>query len=218
MTIEPVWSAYCKAIGEQAPHAFANLGPGASVEALAKLEGAVGHALPPELRQLLALNDGQIANDGCCVLPGLTLLSCRSIEHEWSVWAQLRASQTADELESLDDACRSLDDGVLDVYTHPGWIPLLKDGWRADYLGLDLAPTLQGRAGQIINFGRDEEQHFVAFPDLTACVSFWLAELLAGRCRELPATAKNPLPWLEHEAGNSLEVLRARREPATAPP
>jgi cell wall assembly regulator SMI1 len=201
-------------MSDRAPSAFANLAPGASAEALLKLEAAIGQALPPQLRELLALNDGQVSNDSCCVLPGLTLLSCRSIEHEWSVWAKLRASQTADELESLDDACRSLDAGVLDIYTHPSWIPLLKDGWRSDYLGLDLAPTHEGHAGQVINFGRDEEQHFVAFPDLAECLAFWLTELEAGRCRELPANASNPVPWFEHEDGNSLEVLRARRAAA----
>jgi cell wall assembly regulator SMI1 len=97
----------------------------------------------------------------------------------------------------------------MDVYTHASWIPMFKDGWRADYLGLDLEPLAAGTVGQVINFGRDEDAHFAAFSDLSAFLGFWLDEARAGRCRLLPAEKGAP-EWLEHVDGNSIDVLRAR--------
>jgi cell wall assembly regulator SMI1 len=207
--IQRVWREYRSELASKAPLAFANLAGPAAPQAIAAVEATLGQALPGELRDLLILNDGQVKPMECCALPGLIFLSCSQIAKEWTMWAKLRDSEGPDNLESLNDSCRALEPGVLDVYTHPGWIPLLKDGERADYLGLDLAPTVQGSSGQVINFGRDEERHFIPFKTLTECLAYWLEEVRAGRCRELPATPTQPA-WFQHAGGNSLEVLRER--------
>lgn len=207
--VESVWEAYRQELAVKAPAALANLAGPATPEAVNELETTLGQALPAELRELLLLNDGQLRAGDCCALPALIFLSCSEIAKEWRMWAELRASEGPENLESLDDHCRALQPGVLDVYTHPGWLPLFKDGSRSDYLGLDLAPTAQGTVGQVINFGRDEERHFIPFPTLSECLKFWLDELRAGRCRELPANPTQPA-WFEHSGGNSLEVLRER--------
>lgn len=207
--VESVWREYLQELAFKAPAALANLAGPAAPEAIAALEALVGQPLPAELRELLLLNNGQVKALECCALPGLVFLSCAQITKEWTMWAKLRASEGPDNLESLDDHCRALMPGVLDVYTHPRWIPLFKDGDRSDYLGLDLAPTEQGTSGQVINFGRDEERHFIPFKTLTECVAYWLDEVRSGRCKEVPATATQPA-WFQHGGGNSLEVLRER--------
>ena len=210
--IADVWQAYRAWLEEHATGAFKNLAPPATPATLESLGAELGLALPHEALELLALNDGQISSEGCCALPGLEYLSSERILREWRMWRDLREQETEDDLASLDDHCRSVDGRVLDVYSHAGWIPLFKDGWRSDYMGLDLAPLGLGFVGQVINFGRDENAHFAAFSSLSAFLEFWLEEARAGRCRVLPAE-NGSSEWLEHTGGNSIEVLRAHRDP-----
>lgn len=212
MTIDEAWTQYREWLRQNATAAFENLGDPALPEQVAEVERVIGQALPASVRHLLLLNDGQRTAQACCVLPGLLFLSCQRIVKEWEMWASLRESEGPRNLESLDDACNSLDSGVLDVYTHPGWVPLFQDDDRSDYLGIDLAPTTDGISGQIINFGRDENDHFVAFPQIDELVAFWLDEARAGRVTVMPAgTKRRGYDWLAHSGGNSIGVLLDRR-------
>jgi cell wall assembly regulator SMI1 len=199
-----VWGEYTTWLAEHAPEAFANLAPPASESALDDLEKQLGQALPKPVRELLARNDGERKVDGPSALPGLRFLSCQRVVKEWKMWASLRASEAA-HLDEHDAAAANLDPGVRPVYTHPAWIPLFQDGDRSDYFGLDLAPARGGKKGQLINFGRDEDQHFIAAPDLDAFLAFWLAEVRAGRCA---AHDQEPRDSFVHQQGNSIDVLR----------
>jgi cell wall assembly regulator SMI1 len=52
-------------------------------------------------------------------------------------------------------------------YFHCKWLPIFSD-WGGNYLGLDLDPDTEGIKGQVINFGRDEEDMFVFASNLEA--------------------------------------------------
>jgi cell wall assembly regulator SMI1 len=45
-------------------------------------------------------------------------------------------------------------------YFNPNWIPIIFDN-LGNYIGLDLDPDVNGKFGQVIVFGRDEEEMFV---------------------------------------------------------
>ncbi len=45
-------------------------------------------------------------------------------------------------------------------YFNPNWIPIIFDN-LGNYIGIDLDPDVNGKVGQVINFGRDEEDMFV---------------------------------------------------------
>lgn len=201
-----VWAEYTSWLAEHAPRASANLAPPASEQALDELEKEIQQALPKQARALLARNDGERTADGPSVLPGLRFLSCKRIAKEWKMWADLRESEAA-HLDEHDAAAKNLDPGVRPVYTHPAWLPLFQDGDRSDYFGVDLAPARGGKKGQVINFGRDEDQHFIAATDLEAFLAFWLAEARAGRCGG-HADDDEPGDSFVHQKGNSIDVLR----------
>lgn len=175
--IEEAWAEYEAFLEAHAPTAFANLAPGASDAALATLEQELQQPLPRDLCTLLRLRDGQVKLGRACAFPGLRFLSCKRIAEEWLSWARFRDNETEDGLGMLDSHASALDPGVQDVYTHPGWIPLLKLGDRSDYIGVDTVPAEGGILGQVINFGRDEDQHFVASPSLAELIDFSLEEL-----------------------------------------
>jgi cell wall assembly regulator SMI1 len=208
MSIAATWKSYTQWLAEHAPDAFENLAPPATDAQLAGLEKAIGQVLPDDIKTFLQLNNGENDWAKCPALPGLVFLSTEKIAHQWHSWETFRQGETAEGLAALDNHAAALDPGVRDVYTHPGWLPLLKDGARADFLGLDLAPSEGGVVGQIINFGRDEDKHFVAFPSLLGLLEFWLAEVQMGSCSVSPPDLPDyPYAWFAHEK-NSIDVLR----------
>jgi len=50
-------------------------------------------------------------------------------------------------------------------YFHYKWLPIFSD-YGGNYIGIDLDPDLKGTKGQVINFGRDEQDMFVLAENL----------------------------------------------------
>ncbi len=59
---------------------------------------------------------------------------------------------------------------------HAKWVPVFSD-YGGNYIGIDLDPDVQGVKGQIINFGRDEEDMFVFADGLEGFFDFILNEI-----------------------------------------
>lgn len=176
-----------------APAAYENLAPGATAEELDDLEAVVGRSLPAQVRAVLAVNNGQRRarlvtggwedEDAVECLPSLTFLSTTQIADCWRMWEELRNEETPEMLQELQDMGSTFPSAtgrVRPLYTSPGWIPLWADPGRSDYLGIDLDPDVDGTEGQIINFGRDEERHFLCAPNLAGLLEILLSEVRSG--------------------------------------
>lgn len=61
-------------------------------------------------------------------------------------------------------------------YFHYKWLPLFSD-YGGNYIGIDYDPDINGKKGQIINFGRDEEQMVVLADSLEDFFDFILSEV-----------------------------------------
>lgn len=61
-------------------------------------------------------------------------------------------------------------------YFHYKWIPIFSD-FGGNYIGMDLDPDTNGKKGQIINFGRDEENMFVLAENLSDFFDFIIQEI-----------------------------------------
>jgi cell wall assembly regulator SMI1 len=174
------------------PELYQNLVGPAPSERIADLEQALGQKLPEALTALLACNDGQ-REEQPGVLFGLRFLSCRGIEAAWREWAEVRASLA----EDASDLCgRSLTPGVHPDYSRAGWIPVFADCGRPDYFGVDLDPAEDGHVGQVINFGRNEDDKYVAARNLEG----FLASLLAW-CKQ-HTKGKDAPGWVAEVEGN----------------
>jgi cell wall assembly regulator SMI1 len=46
-----------------------------------------------------------------------------------------------------------------------GWLPIMADS-SGNFIGVDYYPTENGTVGQVINFGRDEQEQYVFAPSL----------------------------------------------------
>ncbi|UGT42866.1 SMI1/KNR4 family protein [Nocardia yamanashiensis] len=170
------------------PLAFENLAPPATSTEIADLEHALGQHLPDDVKAVLQLHNGQRATDiatggdgAVPCIPTLSFLSTHLILECWSAWVDIREDPNIEQLQSMGEVMPGAEGRVKPLYSSPGWIPLWSDPARSDYIGLDLDPDTGGIPGQIINFGRDEERHFVCADSFTDLLGFLLEEVRSGR-------------------------------------
>jgi cell wall assembly regulator SMI1 len=178
-------------LGEHLPILKLSLRPGISRTDLKKFEKMIGRSLPDDVRESWMIHDGQrpihylpdaveysVEDDdallskgvlfGSEVLPLLDendcLASSPSLGH-WKFWSEM-----------VEAAERGEDDGMLDEFSREStsspqgaiqrlhacrdWIPLVEMN-DSNLIGIDLDPGPSGVAGQVINFGRDQERKYV---------------------------------------------------------
>lgn len=118
---------------------------------IAKAEKTMNLSLNEELREWFQIiGDTKFGLDE--FFAGLELYDLDEMQKEWKIWRDF------DNDEELNDAKYYSSDpegAVKCRYTNPLWIPLAHD-YGSNYIGVDLDPDVNGTAGQVIDFGRDE--------------------------------------------------------------
>ncbi|WP_055667159.1 SMI1/KNR4 family protein [Desnuesiella massiliensis] len=125
--------------------------PGTTVEIVNKIEEQMNIKFPEDLKQLYMIINGDNKHAFGFVL-GLNMLSVEEMYTTWKLWRKF------DEDKELNDQqyYSSLPQKAIKCrYTNPLWIPIAHD-CSSNYFGIDLDPDINGTIGQIINFGRDE--------------------------------------------------------------
>src|SRR6185436_6392298 len=196
----------------------ANLAGPASAQEIAEVERVTGYALPEGVKDVWRLNNGQketmiatTTNDAVVCIPTLSFLSTGLTVSIWRVWDQLRRTDAG--IEELQSGGSSPEEGVVQpLYTHAGWIPLWSDPTGADFIGVDLAPGEKGQVGQIINFGRDEEEHRCYAPRFEDLLQILLYEVESGAWPASERTGSNGAkqPWLGDPQEHFFNTLYAR--------
>jgi cell wall assembly regulator SMI1 len=132
-----------------------SLNPGASPEEIDAVEHVIGQALPPDVRQSLAIHNGGPKD----FVLHYQLLPIRWVIDEWACWKQGEALNEAMrwQMESVPANAIALD------YFNPGWVPLAQNA-DVSYLAIDLSPGPAGVVGQVINFGRNDKYKRVFAP------------------------------------------------------
>ncbi|WP_069163035.1 SMI1/KNR4 family protein [Nocardia altamirensis] len=182
-----IFDDYISWLRVNVPLAYDNLAPPATASELAALEEAVGYELPSTVKAVLGVHNGQKVSltpsggeHGVPCIPTLNLLSTGAIQERWEIWAETRRGPDIEELQKMGGVWPGAEGLIRPLYTSPGWIPLWSDPTRHDYIGIDLDPAPGGKTGQIINFGRDEERHFLCAPDFTSLLQILLEEVRSG--------------------------------------
>lgn len=140
------------------PYFVEGLNKGASKTEFEELQAAFPAQLPQSLMALYMENNGQDRST-IGVLFGQQLLPIQEIIGHYKTWLDI-IDQGLDGLE--DDMSSVPEHAVKENYAHPNWLPLTHDQ-SGNHIGLDFAPNANGVMGQVINFGRDEnEKHVLA--------------------------------------------------------
>lgn len=135
---------------EYAPFSNDCLNPPASAELISKVESGIGHSLPAQLRNFYGFANGETdAADNLGLFMGLKALSLEDMLGQY----QEMLSVTDMEMDGIISAKPG---EVKETYFHPGWLPIAAD-YGGNFLAVDFSPGENGRLGQIINCGRDEE-------------------------------------------------------------
>jgi cell wall assembly regulator SMI1 len=163
-----VWRRIDGWLSSNAKPLAADLSGPATADAIAKAEADVGQPFPVELRQSLAVHDGQ-RGAGFEVFGVWGLLSLRQIVDEWSELQSLAAEGA---IATNDDPAIKTLGAVRPRWWDPAWIPVAKNA-SGDWLCLDMNPPASGRSGQVVAYWHDVPKREVVAPDFAA----WLAQI-----------------------------------------
>ncbi len=129
------------------------LNAGATEGEIAALEKHINLQLPGTLRELLAVHDGQ--DQGFGLFFGLHFLSINGIRANWDNWISIENDGLNEELK---DSMSSRPEGVIKpLYQNRKWIPITHD-FGGNHIGIDFDPDTKGSPGQVIAFGRDDDE------------------------------------------------------------
>lgn len=150
--------------------------PAPAPEAVERVRADLGRPLPPELLEFHARlheagsSSALPADDDRMAMTPLTL-------EEILAERKMRIDLT--ERGQFADLTPRSDEGVAAVWWHPDWIPFAGNG-GGDLLGLDLAPTPSGRAGQVITHAHETGRHRLLGPSLAAYLQALAERVEAG--------------------------------------
>ncbi|MFP4973978.1 SMI1/KNR4 family protein [Paenibacillus sp. CN-4] len=174
--VTAAWSAFVDAMNEREPKFAGYLNAPVKEEEIAEAEAQLGFPLPEDVKELYRIHNGQDHMYG--IVYGLDFLGLQELCEKWVGWKALIESEGPDGMAELGKACTSTPTGAIKtVYANPHWLPLFYDG-AGNAVGIDLDPDHAGTYGQIINFGRDEEQKVVLAPNLAAFIPRYLTGLV----------------------------------------
>lgn len=149
--------------------------PPARDAALDDFQRMIGIELPRSYRQLYLWHDGE-NDDRWGHIYGLPLLPLKQAAFQWKAWVEVLAGFDGNRYEIPGGAWPA---GAVDpAYINPRWIPLTHDG-SGNHIGVDFDPWPNGRVGQVILFGRDEDVKAVLAESLGKFLE-WIADLLEG--------------------------------------
>ena len=158
------WNTYKELLFEKMPHLSETLNEGVSAKDLKSAESQMGLTFPEYLKELYLTNNGDDNEAICGMIMGLHFLSLESLLNEWRGLKKIADDPKLNNNGSFSSYPMA---SIKRCYADAKWIPFCTDG-GGNFIGIDLAPGPNGKAGQIINFGRDEGNKAVLAKDLNA--------------------------------------------------
>ncbi len=153
------------------------LNAGASEADFAELEQTLGYALPEEFKELYRVANGETDIDG--VFAGEEWLSIERIIDEYNIWQELYQNGTFQEDDGTPYGCEPEAGIKPDFWWNPKWIPLTADGSGNSKM-IDLDPSEQGTAGQIIQMWHDDATREKVADSLREFLQNYVRDLEAG--------------------------------------
>ena len=180
------------------------LNPGALPHQFKALEAYVPD-LPQEFYDLYLINNGKESNyDVPSILLGLIMLNLDEIAKDYKVWKDILKNYP----EYGQEEGLSFPSGHIKTdYINLGRISILGDT-GGNFVGIDLDPGPLGQKGQIINFGRDQEDKYVIASSLGEFLEFVLEYYQTGRAVvRLDEWGESRIMWTEKSGEGLLSAI-----------
>jgi len=175
------WHKLEKWFSARYPKMVADLNSGCDSAEILDLEREIGIRLPEKFKEFYLIHNGQKAVDYIGIFYNLSLLSLSKIRTEMELWAGIIDEYGEEQMKINFDQYQSslMPDKVKAMYANKKWVPFAVI-WDSNYLGLDFDPEPDGSFGQVINFGREEEQKAVLAESFESFIDLYISELEAG--------------------------------------
>ena len=182
--VPALWNRLENCLKRQAPTLAGNLAPGAKAKAIKTFEKAIGQALPDDLRQSLLIHHGQRPGPDGQVRPVIASIRLMSLQESFDQRNAWRNLDEDDDLQDPENFTSTPRKAIQLRYSSEEWIALAVP-YSSNYLGVDLKPGPKGFLGQVINFGRDEDDKFVLAWSWAWFLHDLVMELAQGNFREI---------------------------------
>jgi len=186
-TMQTLWERLETWAKDNAPSMAEDLAQGATSAEIEELEAIVGIALPVELRDSLAIHNGE--NDGwpCKIFADRgAYLSTQRIAEQWKSYqeiaSQLDATYDSDPDELIRDGIINVEGPVRPVMFDPAWLPIMECNGDV-FWALDFAPGDGGTNGQVIEVDWEGCSWRVVATSFQALVEDYVDELESGAFR-----------------------------------
>lgn len=147
--------------------------PPATSEQFEQLSSVTSLTLPAEAESFYRIHNGQQLGV-LGVLFGIELLSIPRIIENWRNWEAVADDGLNEDL--ADSMSSDPPDYIKPLYVNLRWLPLTHDQ-GGNHIGLDFDPGPQGSIGQIITFGRDDEEKKLVASNFTDFIDMVIEEL-----------------------------------------
>lgn len=175
------WTAYTTWLQTKLPQYADLLNPGATDAELEQLKNHFGFELPDAVYELYRLNNGDNRLNSDLYVGSFMAFEFLPVSRLLETYDRWNALPEKDD-PAMSQFCSSLPEGAIrKMYFNPKWIPLFADA-GGNYIGVDLDPDVNGTAGQVINFGRDEDNKLQFATSLETFLDLILGEIENGNC------------------------------------
>ena len=162
------------------PEVLEDLNEPANPTQISSLEEKLNLEFPDSFKELYLVYNGQKGKINTGVFYGLEFLSLDGIYDQWKSWAEIVDTENEEGMKALSMFSKSHIDGqIKEIYANKKWVPFAHD-WGGNFLGIDFDPDVNGISGQIINFGRDEDEKFVVANSFSEFIKWYARELNNG--------------------------------------
>lgn len=170
-TVARSWKRIDKWLKENAPK-WRPLRKGASPDQINRAETKLGIRMPAELRNLYLGHAGSRSEAQVFPSPDDTSHYFMSLTEAVNDWKMLNQLLKSGDFEGLTpDSHRA----IRNEWWNERWIPFASNG-GGDYFCVDMAPTKQGKKGQVITHNHESGQHKLLAPSIRD----WLGKLANG--------------------------------------
>jgi cell wall assembly regulator SMI1 len=156
------------------PQLLNNLRSGVSDDQLDAAEAELGREMPQQLRELYKLANGE-ADESIGLFFGLPFIPLDRLKSERASWDKV-AEDAGDDPGISEFLTSNPANAIQTNYANKNWLPVSHD-WGGNHIGVDIGPGPSGTHGQVINFGRDEDNMIVLASSVGAFLA-WLADSL----------------------------------------
>ncbi|MBR1823895.1 MAG: SMI1/KNR4 family protein [Ruminococcus sp.] len=161
------WNSYKEELFKRLPALRDTLNEGASKAEIKAVEDKMGINFPEELRTLYIKNNGDNGSAVCGMILGFDFYDLDELYSEWKGWKDIEEMRDADDNCDPKRYTSEPEKCIKPHYVNSRWIPICGDG-GGNHIGIDLDPDVNGKVGQVINFGRDEDKKTVLADSLTS--------------------------------------------------